>query len=63
MVVETEDGYKGTGIPVKLSRTPGRITHRAPRFGEHTREILLAHGYDENEVQALLDEDVVITAV
>ena len=60
MVVETEDGYKGTGIPVKLSRTPGRIAHRAPRFGEHTREILHAHGYNDAAIQTLLAEGIVM---
>ena len=39
MLVEL-DGYQGTGIPVKLSRTPGRPSRRPPRLGEHNTEIL-----------------------
>ena len=43
------------GIPVKLSATPGSIRHRGPGLGEHTRELLLEHGYTEAEVDALVD--------
>lgn len=39
MLVELE-GYRGTGIPVKMSRTPGRPSRRPPRLGEHNAEIL-----------------------
>lgn len=58
----TTDSYTGTGIPIKLSRTPGNITSASPAFGQHTREVLAAHGYDENEIQALLNVGVVIAA-
>jgi crotonobetainyl-CoA:carnitine CoA-transferase CaiB-like acyl-CoA transferase len=56
----TTPTYTGTGIPVKLSRTPGDITSPSPAFGQHTRDVLLAHGYTPDEVQALLDDGVVI---
>ena len=49
------------GIPVKLSATPGSIRHRGPGLGEHTRELLLEHGYTEAEVDALVDGGVVGT--
>lgn len=58
----TTDTYTGTGIPIKLSRTPGKITSASPAFGQHTREVLAAHGYDENEIQALLNVGVIIAA-
>ena len=58
----TTDTYKGTGIPIKLSRTPGKITRGSPVFGQHTREVLAKHGYAEDEIQALLDVGVVIAA-
>jgi crotonobetainyl-CoA:carnitine CoA-transferase CaiB-like acyl-CoA transferase len=39
MVVEME-GYRGTGAPVKLGRTPATYRRRPPRLGEHDDEIL-----------------------
>ena len=47
------------GVPVKLSATPGSIRHRAPGLGEHTRAILLEHGYTTAEVDALVEVGVV----
>ena len=39
MLVEF-DNYRGTGNPVKLSRTPAQINRKPPKFGEHNDEIL-----------------------
>jgi crotonobetainyl-CoA:carnitine CoA-transferase CaiB-like acyl-CoA transferase len=33
--------FTTTGLPVKLSHTPGAIERRPPLYGEHTREVLL----------------------
>ena len=57
--------YPGAGpiplpaTPVRLSRTPGGIRHRAPLLGEHTEEILLELGYTADEIHTLRDEGVV----
>ena len=63
MLVELEDPELGTlknvGIPVKLSRTPGRIRHRAPDLGEHTEEVLLEAGYSPEEIARLGESGVV----
>jgi alpha-methylacyl-CoA racemase len=60
MVVELQQpGVEGPvrqlGIPVKLTRTPGRHDRLpGPALGEHTEEALLAAGYSEAEVTELL---------
>lgn len=58
MVVE-QDGYRGTGIPVKLSRTPGSVRTAPPAFGEHTQAILVEHGFSQSEIDALLAQRIV----
>jgi len=42
------------GLPVKFSATPGKVMHAAPRFGEHTREVLREAGYAAAEIDALI---------
>jgi len=61
MVVEM-DGYRGTGIPVKLSRTPGQVRTPPPGFGEHTRAILKEHGFDDVEIDTLIERGIARTA-
>jgi crotonobetainyl-CoA:carnitine CoA-transferase CaiB-like acyl-CoA transferase len=45
--------------PVRLSRTPGGIRHRAPLVGEHTEQILGELGYDADAIAALRTQNVV----
>jgi crotonobetainyl-CoA:carnitine CoA-transferase CaiB-like acyl-CoA transferase len=44
--------YLTTGLAAKLESTPGKIT-RPPLVGEHTDEILAAHGYTQDELKRL----------
>ncbi len=55
MVVE-KDGYRGLGLAVKLGRTPGSVRRAPPRFGAHTREVLLAAGLSGDEIRRLAGE-------
>jgi crotonobetainyl-CoA:carnitine CoA-transferase CaiB-like acyl-CoA transferase len=66
MVVEVPHTALGTvktlGLPVKFSRTPGRVRHAAPLYGEHSREILAEYGFSRDEIAALEEEGAVIAA-
>jgi len=57
MVTELEQPGIGPvrqlGVPVKMSRTPGRADRPAPAFGEHTDEVLREAGYGEEEIAAM----------
>jgi crotonobetainyl-CoA:carnitine CoA-transferase CaiB-like acyl-CoA transferase len=51
--------FETTGTPASLSETPAEVQRRPPRPGEHTGEILRELGYDDEEVERLVDERVV----
>ncbi|KRT70361.1 MAG: acyl-CoA transferase/carnitine dehydratase [candidate division NC10 bacterium CSP1-5] len=57
MLVELDHPVAGTikniGIPVKLSRSPGRIRRPAPLLGQHTEEILHWLGIDQAQIGKL----------
>jgi formyl-CoA transferase/CoA:oxalate CoA-transferase len=45
--------FQTTGLPVKLSATPGRIERRPPLHGEHTNEVLGECGLSPAEIEGL----------
>lgn len=63
MVVELDHPKAGRtrtlGLPIKLSDTPGSVRRPAPMLGQHTREVLLEHGFSDAEVDALATEGAV----
>ncbi|MGH8788227.1 MAG: CaiB/BaiF CoA transferase family protein [Cupriavidus necator] len=47
------------GIPVKLSDTPGAVTRRAPRLGEHSDAILRELGWQADTIARLREEGAI----
>jgi alpha-methylacyl-CoA racemase len=47
------------GVPVKLSRTPGKVDKPGPALGEHTDEVLQTLGYSTGEIDALKEAGAV----
>jgi crotonobetainyl-CoA:carnitine CoA-transferase CaiB-like acyl-CoA transferase len=58
-MIVRKDWYKMTGIPIKLSRTPGAVRSLPPRFSEHSREILADAGFDDQQIAELQRSGVV----
>ncbi|MEM7025320.1 MAG: CaiB/BaiF CoA-transferase family protein [Pseudomonadota bacterium] len=59
MAAEIGD-YRGWGVPIKFSRTPGAIQRTPPRYGVHGRDILAEHGFAEDEIDKLASEGVLL---
>ncbi|MFT4066362.1 CaiB/BaiF CoA transferase family protein [Paraburkholderia sp.] len=57
MVVELPD-YRGVGIPVKLSRTPGSVRSAPAPFAAHTESVLRDAGYSARDIDQLLSSGV-----
>ncbi len=57
MIVDIED-YRGTGSPVKLSRTPASYRMKPPSFAEHTDELLAQAGLDIEDYAAVLPREI-----
>jgi alpha-methylacyl-CoA racemase len=47
------------GVPVKLSRTPGKVDKPGPALGQHTDEVLQTLGYSTGEIDALKEAGAV----
>jgi formyl-CoA transferase/CoA:oxalate CoA-transferase len=63
MVVEIDHPRAGrikqTGVPLKLSETPGRIASPPPLLGQHTESILRELGYTHAEIAALRQDGTI----
>lgn len=58
-MVVSVGGYRGTGVPARLSRTPGRVRSAPPGFGEHSREVLAEAGLGTAEIEGLIASGIV----
>jgi crotonobetainyl-CoA:carnitine CoA-transferase CaiB-like acyl-CoA transferase len=67
MVVDLEHpkagATKALGCPIHFSATPTAITRPSPLLGEHTRELLREHGYEDAAIDTLVRDGVVEEAV
>ena len=64
MVVELQHPKSGsikvTGVPIKLSDTPGKVETPPPTLGQHTDEVLKEFlGYSKSEMVAFREEGVI----
>jgi crotonobetainyl-CoA:carnitine CoA-transferase CaiB-like acyl-CoA transferase len=52
---------KELGIPIQLSKTPGKVRSAAPEFGQHTEEVLLeVAGYTWEEISLLKEQGAIL---
>ena len=65
MIVETTHPtagkVKAIGLPIKFSETPGGVRKAAPELGEHTREVLIEHGFSDAEIEQMAAEEAIQT--
>jgi len=59
MVIES-NGYKGIGIPIKMSRTPGAFVCRPPQYGENNTEILQDAGYTPEQINQFKEMQITL---
>lgn len=64
MLVDLEHPSLGrartTGIPIKLSATPGSVRMAAPMVGEHSASVLAELGLSPSEIRALVADGTVV---
>lgn len=48
-----------TNVPFTMSQTPGRINRPSPLIGEHGPEILKEIGYDNEDIERLVNEKII----
>ena len=63
MIINIDDPnvgkFRGFGIPVKFSKTPGIINKPSPLLGEDTCRVLKSVGYSDEEIAKMIDEEIV----
>ncbi len=57
----TEGHVKTPGFPIRFSKTPSKVERGAPLTGQHTRDVLLEAGYDDEAIEKLLAGGAVLS--
>jgi crotonobetainyl-CoA:carnitine CoA-transferase CaiB-like acyl-CoA transferase len=57
--IQKAGSFKAIGMPVKFSETKVEDTKESPMFGQHTKQILLDHGFKSEEIDSLMKQGVV----
>lgn len=57
----TNTPVKTTGAPFKTATGRPSLDDRPPEAGEHTAEILAQYGYSSDEIEAMVEDGVVVT--
>ena len=58
----TEGAIRQTDIPPTFSKSPGSVRRHAPRFGEHTRELLGEAGISDKDIDAMIASGAALQA-
>ena len=61
-MVICDGAYKGVGIPIKYDRTPGELRLVPQALGAHSRAVLSDNSVDGAEIDALVNDGVLIDA-
>jgi len=56
---EKTGSFKAIGMPIKFSDTKVEDTKESPTFGQHTKQILLDHGFKSEEIDSLMKLGVI----
>jgi crotonobetainyl-CoA:carnitine CoA-transferase CaiB-like acyl-CoA transferase len=55
----TEGRLRSLGSPTYWNNTPSPVLSAAPRLGEHTRNVLMRHGYTADELDAMATDGAI----
>ncbi|MCG8382624.1 MAG: CoA transferase [Gammaproteobacteria bacterium] len=59
MILKQGKHFKAIGLPIKLSRTPGRLKLLPPLLGEHNGEVLRSLDYSDDEIRTLFQTNII----
>ena len=64
MIIDIDDYYLGKmkqmGIPITLTDYPPQVKSPAPRYGQHSNEVLQAFGFQKREITGLKKKGVIL---